>query len=177
MKFTTRTEYGLNCLVFLTRRSSADLTTIREIVKREEFSSSYVEKILQDLRNAEIVTSHKGKDGGYALARAAEEINLREIIEALEGSTFDIYCQPEIRKNIVCTHTSMCGIRPLWERTKALLDRFFDDITLETLAQEEERVVQLLPSIEMASKPARSLNRSMKSTNRVAVKAGAVSGQ
>ena len=151
MRFTTKTEYVLVCLIYMARNhSTADLVTIKEIVKNERFSSTYIEKILQKLRAASIVVSHQGKQGGYALARKPSEITLKEIIEALEGgSTFDIqtfgvFCEPVIRKNIVCTHFSTCGLRPVWRKTKELLDHFYGSVTLEMIAKEETEVKHLV---------------------------------
>ena len=150
MKFTTKTEYGLVCLIYMARHTTADMVTIKEIVSRERFSATYIEKILQKLRAANIVISHQGKQGGYALARPASQITLKEIIEVLEGgSTFDIhtfgvFCEPVIRKNIVCTHFSMCGLRPVWRKTKELLDHFYGSVTLEMIAKEENEVKHLV---------------------------------
>ncbi len=137
MRFTTKTEYGLICLVYMARNSSADLITIKEIVKKERFSATYIEKILQKLRSAKIVISHQGKQGGYALARKPSEITLKQIIEALEGQTFDLFCEPDVREEIVCTHFSLCGLKPIWEKTKNVLDDFFGSITLEMIAKQE----------------------------------------
>ncbi|MBI4372858.1 MAG: Rrf2 family transcriptional regulator [Candidatus Omnitrophica bacterium] len=164
MKFTTKTEYGLVCLIYMARHVSADMVTIKEIVKTERFSPAYIEKILQKLRSANIVVSHQGKQGGYALARPASEITLKEIIEALEGgATFDVksrqshgaggktarqafgvFCEPVMREKIVCTHFSMCGLRPVWQKTKELLDHFYHSVTLEMIAKEEYQVKDLV---------------------------------
>ncbi len=135
MRFTTRTEYGLVCLIYIARHSDEkfDPITIREMVKAEGFSPTYVEKILQSLRAAKILVSHQGNHGGYALARHPSKINLKEIIEALEGATFDVFCEPEIRKDITCTHFSLCGIKPLWGKTKEMLDQFYSSLNLEML--------------------------------------------
>lgn len=150
MRFTTKTEYGLVCLIYMVRHSSADLVTIKQIVKSERFSPAYIEKILQKLRSANIVVSHQGKQGGYALARQPSHITLKEIIEALEGGhtfdihTFGVFCEPVIRKKIVCTHFSMCGLRPVWNKTKELLDHFYASVTLEMIAKEEPQVKDLV---------------------------------
>ncbi|MBI1978347.1 MAG: Rrf2 family transcriptional regulator [Candidatus Omnitrophica bacterium] len=152
MRFTTKTEYGLVCLIYMARKSPGQSVTIKEIVKTERFSATYIEKILQKLRTANIVISHQGKQGGYALAKASSEITLKEIIEALEGgstfdvslNTFGVFCAPQIRDRIVCTHFSMCGLRPVWHKTKELLDHFYGSITLETIAKEEPEVKNLV---------------------------------
>lgn len=144
MRFTTKTEYGLNCLVAMTRRGHGEVVTIKDIAEKERFSMPYVEKILQKLRSARIVVSHQGKKGGYALARPPSAITLKEVIDALEGATFDVYCEPEIREHIVCTHLCMCGIRPIWAKTKELLDEFYRSITLEMIAKEEKETEALI---------------------------------
>ena len=137
MKFTTKTEYGLNCLIYMARRNACEVVTIKDMASRENFSTTYIEKIFQRLKSAHIVDSQQGKKGGFTLARKPSEITLREVIEALEGSTFDVYCEPEVREQIVCTHLCMCGIRPVWTKTKQLLDQFYGSVTLEMVAKEE----------------------------------------
>jgi len=137
MKFTTKTEYGLVCLIHMAKQGVDRMVTIKKIVHQERFSHTYIEKILQQLKAADIVVSHQGKEGGYTLARSPSQITMREIIEALEGDTFHIYCKPSRRKGIVCTHfSSLCALKPIWGRTKNLLDDFFNGITLEAIAKE-----------------------------------------
>src|SRR5574341_968637 len=136
MRFTTRTEYGFVCLVYMARNISRDVVTVKEISEKEHFSAAYIEKIMQGLRAANIVVAHHGKEGGYSLARDPSQITLKEIIEALEGKTFEVFCEPQIREHIVCTHYCMCGISPIWEKTKRVLDDFFSSVTLESMVKE-----------------------------------------
>ncbi len=139
MRFTTKTEYGMICLVYMARRSDMQLdpVSIKELAGAEQYSQAYTEKILQNLRIAGIVTSQHGNQGGYVLARHPSEIKLREVIEALEGHTFDVFCEPDVRKDITCTHFSLCGVKPVWHKTKEVLDQFFDSITLDMLAKNQ----------------------------------------
>ena len=135
MRFTTKTEYGLICLIYMADHAELHPITIKEIVKDEQFSQAYTEKIMQSLRSAKIVAAHHGSHGGYILARSASEITLKEIIEALEGSTFEVFCEPGVRKYIVCTHYPSCHVKPIWEKTKEILDHFYGSVTLEMLAK------------------------------------------
>ena len=139
MRFTTKTEYGLFCLIYMAKNNADTIPiTVKDIVKGERYSITYAEKILQTLRLANIVSSHQGNRGGYLLAREASEITLREIIEALEGNTFDVFCdEPRTRKEIVCNHFPLCHVKPVWERTKQILDHFYGSITLEMLAKNQ----------------------------------------
>lgn len=140
MKFTTKTEYGLVCLTYMAQKGPDQLIAIKDIVRDEGFSHTYLEKILQKLKAAGIVHSHQGKDGGYALARLPSAITLREIIEALDGQTFEVYCEPKLREAIVCTHFGLCGIQPVWRKTKELLDQFYGSITLEDISRREPQI-------------------------------------
>jgi Rrf2 family protein len=137
MRFTTKTEYGLVCLIYLAKQASAEsprLVTIRDIVKADQLSETYVAKILNRLKVKGVIKSHQGKQGGYSLVRDPETITLKEIIEVLEGTTFEVFCEPKIRNEIVCTHFSLCGVKPIWNKTKEILDSFYSSVTLKMMA-------------------------------------------
>lgn len=151
MRYTTKTEYGLVCLAHIARHNAGDCLTIKEIAEKEQFSPTYIEKIFQSLRAANIVVSHPGKQGGFSLARPPDRINLREIIDALEGQTFDVFCEPEVREHIVCTHFGLCGIRPVWAKTKEMLDNFYGSVTLEMIAQGEHQSRETIAAGKSAS--------------------------
>jgi Rrf2 family transcriptional regulator, iron-sulfur cluster assembly transcription factor len=146
MKFTTKTEYGLLCMVYLAKHPEAERVSIKSMVEEERYPLAYIEKILQALKKAGLVASQAGTHGGYSLARPASEITLRQIIEALEGSTFEVFCQPDVREDIVCTHFCLCGVKPVWRKTKQILDHFYDTITLEMLTKNEIEVQHLMPA-------------------------------
>jgi DNA-binding IscR family transcriptional regulator len=57
-------------------------------------------------------------------------------VEALEGSTFEVFCAPKRRKNIVCTHFSLCKLKPIWYKTRQTLDDLYQTITLEAIAED-----------------------------------------
>ena len=140
MRYTTKTEYGLICMIYMAQHPESGCVTTREMVAKEHYSITYLEKILQALRQAKLVVAHHGNQGGYSLARKPAEITLRQIIQALEGSTFETFCEPQVREDIVCNHICMCGAKPIWRKTKELLDHFYDSITLETLAKPQAEV-------------------------------------
>ncbi len=153
MRFTTKTEYGMICLIYMARHVNLmlDPISIKELAAAEQYSPAYTEKILQNLRAAGIVTAQQGHHGGYVLSRKPSEITLREIIEALEGSTFDVFCEPDIRKEITCTHFSFCGVKPVWQRTKELLDQFYGAITLENLAKNQFHLLETSSAADVSA--------------------------
>lgn len=142
MRFTTKTEYGVICLAHMAKKAWPESVTVKEIAGHEGFSTTFTEKILQGLRRAGIVTSQQGNKGGWMLTRPPAEIDLKEIVEALEGSTFEVFCAPKRRKNIVCTHFSLCKLKPIWYKTQKTLDELFQTITLEVIAEDVMNPVQ-----------------------------------
>lgn len=144
MRFTTKTEYGIVSMVYMARHADKGFLSMKEIASSEKYPLPYIEKILQALRQAKLVASQQGNHGGYKLAKKASEITLRHVIDALEGSTFEVFCAPETRADIVCTHFCLCGVKPVWRRTKDLLDKFFDGITLEMLTKNEIEMKKMI---------------------------------
>ena len=136
MRYTTKTEYGVICLAHMAKKEWPGASTAKEIAEHEGFSVSFTEKILQALRRAGVVASQQGNKGGWTLVRPAADITLKEIVEALEGSTFEAFCDPKRRGTIVCTHFSICKLKPIWYKTKSTLDGLYKDITLEMIAED-----------------------------------------
>lgn len=148
MRFTAKTEYGFVCMAYLAGHHGKDRAVpIKEIAEHGHYSVTFTEKILQALRQAKLVTARHGNHGGYALAREPKQITLKEVIDALEGATFEVFCKPEVRAEIVCAHFCLCGIKPVWRRTKDLLDKFYGSITLDTLTKDEIEVRKILPGL------------------------------
>ena len=144
MRFTTKTEYGLVCMIYMAKHADKPWLTIKEIASHENYPVPYLEKILQALRQAKLIASHQGNQGGYALAKKPSEITLKQVIDALEGGTFEIFCAPETRPEIVCTHFCLCGVKPVWRKTKQLLDEFYGSVTLEMMTKDEIEMRKLL---------------------------------
>lgn len=137
MRFTTKTEYGLVCLVYMVRNGSLNPVTVKDIVRDEQYPEAYIEKILQSLRVAGIVASKQGAQGGYTLTRPPEMIHLKEIVGALEGGLFDVFCEPDVRKNITCTHHELCGLKPVWQLTQKTLGMLYEKVTLKMIADNQ----------------------------------------
>ncbi len=138
MRFTTKTEYGLICLVQMANfYPKKKVLAIKELVDQEKYSLSYIEKIFQKLRTAKMVTAHHGNQGGYSLVRPPADITLREVVDALEGGTFDVFSEATTRETIVCTHLCLCGMKPVWKKTKQLIDDYYASITLDMIAKHQ----------------------------------------
>lgn len=86
MKLSLKMQYACQVLGQLGYSyGSPELPHIEELARLEAVPSNYLVQILNEMRTAGLITSRRGKQGGYALARAPEEITLLEIMRAVEG--------------------------------------------------------------------------------------------
>lgn len=142
MRITTWAEYGLICALHLAKRAGEGPITGREIASGERLPADYVEQILLRLRRAGLVNSTRGARGGYSLARAAEEISVREVIAASELGTFDLHCVTHPVGEERCSESRSCSIRPVWMMLQRKIDDVLDSVHLADLLVDERTVRQ-----------------------------------
>ncbi|MFV0304771.1 MAG: RrF2 family transcriptional regulator [Moheibacter sp.] len=82
---TKKTKYGLKAMVYLARNSQGQPILISEIATEENIPLKFLEGILLDLKNKELLASKKGKGGGYFLNKSAKDISIASIIRVLDG--------------------------------------------------------------------------------------------
>ena len=87
MKLSTRGRYGLKAMVDLALAYGGGPVSTASLAAQQGVSEAYLEQLISALRKAGLVTSSRGAQGGYALSRPPEEINVGEILRVLEGST------------------------------------------------------------------------------------------
>lgn len=140
MRITTWAEYGVICALHLARRADEGLISGREISEREKLPPDYAEQILLRLRRAGIVTSTRGARGGYALARPASAITVREILAASELVTFDLHCHTHPVDEARCSASHDCSIRPVWQMLQRRIDEVLEAVLLSDLLEQESAV-------------------------------------
>lgn len=142
MRITTWAEYGLICALNLAKRAGEGPITGREIAASERLPGDYVEQILLRLRRAGLVNSTRGARGGYMLARAPEEISVREVIAASELGTFDLHCVSHPVGEERCAESQSCSIRPVWMLLQQKIDDVLESVHLGDLLVDERSVRQ-----------------------------------
>ena len=142
MKLSANEEYGLRCLVRLGYAGyDGQSLTIPEISQAEGVSPAYAAKILRVLRKGGFVKAARGKEGGYTLARPAEEIVLGDAIGALGGKLFESdFCDSHAGQAPICTRSVDCSVRSLWRAVQVAVDQVLGKATLRDLLQNEEEM-------------------------------------
>lgn len=106
-------KYAIHALVYLAERYQKGPVHIQEIAEEQRIPKKFLEAILLELRNAQILHSKKGKGGGYYLYKNPEEVNLKEIIRLMDGAIAMLPC---VSLNYYepceeCINEHLCGIR------------------------------------------------------------------
>jgi Rrf2 family protein len=83
MKLTKRGHYSVKALLDLSLQTPGTLASVSAIAHRQNLPAPYLEKLLIDLRRANLVVSVRGPQGGYRLAKSAADISLGEILDAV----------------------------------------------------------------------------------------------
>jgi Rrf2 family protein len=131
-------EYGLRCLLELSRHRDARPLTIHEIAQAEGLSQDYTAKLLRALRRGDLVTSTRGAAGGYRLAREAGSITVWDAIQVLGGALFpDSFCACHPGQQECCVRRSDCALRALWRVVDGAVRDVLERISLEDLARSE----------------------------------------
>lgn len=143
MKLSSQEEYGLRCLLRVGREGTSGSVTIPELSRAEGISEPNVAKMMRVLREGGFVLSTRGQAGGYALSRAADEINVGEVLATLGGRLYDpSFCQTHAGAGVgrLCTHMPDCSIRSVWRMLQNAVDQVLSRITLKDLLVSEEEM-------------------------------------
>ena len=80
-----KTYYGLQALLFLARNVDSSSVAINSIAQSLEISRKFLEKILVELGSEGLVSSKKGRSGGYFISKKLNNISLADVVRILEG--------------------------------------------------------------------------------------------
>lgn len=141
MKISTRGRYGLRAMVDLALHYDEGYIPLRNIANRQEISDGYLEQLFAMLKKEGLVKSARGAQGGYKLADRPENINVGDILRALEGSLAPVDCVAQTApKN--CLRYDECVTKLIWEKMRDSIDQVVDSINLNHLILEYEENTQ-----------------------------------
>jgi Rrf2 family transcriptional regulator, iron-sulfur cluster assembly transcription factor len=132
MKLTTKSRYGVRAIFDIAYHSGELETKLTDISRRQGISPRYIQQIFQKLKRGKIITSTRGRNGGYLLARKPEEITIGEIIQLTEGGIDPVFCVNEQSRK-KCERSQECVTRDIWREAGRKLKEYFDSVTIKDL--------------------------------------------
>lgn len=128
MKLTTRGHYSVKALLDLSLQPGYGPASVKAIADRQNIPAPYLEKLLIELRQAQIVVSIRGSQGGYRLARSPAHISLAQILEAVGEAI-----EPLPRHQPHAEQVEDWVTFALWNRLHKKLQEALHNISLEDL--------------------------------------------
>jgi FeS assembly SUF system regulator len=125
------TDYAILILAHLAR--SPGTLTAHELAARSRVPLPTVSKLAKELSKAGLVLSHRGRNGGYGLARPAEQISVAEIVEALEGPIALTECARPGGKTD-CGIEDTCLARASWDPVSRAIEDALRHLPLSSIA-------------------------------------------
>jgi Rrf2 family transcriptional regulator, iron-sulfur cluster assembly transcription factor len=125
LQLTRGGEYAVRAMTYLAARPPGAVASLHDIGQAQDIPESFLAKILQSLVHAGLAVSQRGAHGGFVLARAADDITMRDVIEAVDGPIALNQCVlwPED-----CERSGNCAVHRAWvqaqEQLMAVLERF-----------------------------------------------------
>jgi len=134
VRVTAKVDYALRAALELAGAPPSTPVKGDAIAEAQDISVNYLENILLELRRAGIVRSMRGAEGGYWLARPADQVTVADIIRAVEGPLANVRGErPEALEHTGHAH----HVRELWVATRAALRTVLEGTTLADLVAGE----------------------------------------
>lgn len=138
MYVTRKADYAIRCVLHLTRERGR-LASIDEIAGKMYVPKTFLAKILQRLVKAGIVGSTRGVKGGFQLSKAPKDINLLEVIEAIQCPSAANICAIDRR---MCKLSSRCAVHPVWVQIRKKIDQELREQDFEKLAKQQKNLLK-----------------------------------
>jgi Rrf2 family transcriptional regulator, iron-sulfur cluster assembly transcription factor len=134
MRLTTKGRYAVTAMLDLAIHAENGPVSLNDISGRQGISLSYLEQLFARLRRCGLVSSVRGPGGGYRLSRAHAEINVAEIVDAVNESMDATRCN----KRGDCQEGTECLTHHLWIDLSDQIHQFLSGINLQQLIERQE---------------------------------------
>lgn len=129
MYVTREADYAVRCVLYLSKYTE-QVVSVNDISRSMHIPKSFLAKILQRLVKNDLAVSVRGVKGGFQLAKKPQDINLLEVIEAIQGVSAANICAIDKKK---CRLSGTCGVHPIWVEIRELVEKRLKEENFEKL--------------------------------------------
>ena len=141
MRLSTRGDYATRALLELSTSEGPRALSVHQLAARTGIPAKYLEQIMIRLREAQVVRSRRGVNGGYELARRPTDITVGEVVRLMDGPLAPSPCAsqsahvpcPAYR----CPTEAGCVLRGLWTDVRDAIAGILDRTTFGELAERQ----------------------------------------
>ena len=129
MKISTKGRYALRMMIDIAEHQKDGYVALKDVARRQDISKKYLEQIALSISQAGLLRAVRGYQGGYMLARPAEDLTVFSILQIVEGTLAPVTClQQEVN---TCERKNCCKTLPLWQGLQERINRYLEGITLQ----------------------------------------------
>ena len=149
MKLTTKGRYAIIAMVDLAINGTHETVPLKEISHRQNISLSYLEQLFSKLRLSGLVKSIRGPGGGYMLNRTSSDLNLLDIITAVDEKIDQTQCGGAMN----CINEKPCLTHFIWTDLNNRINEYMREITLSdiTLRKDVQSIIFLRENKNVSS--------------------------
>ena len=129
------TDYALRMMVHLALQSGGEPVSTRQLAETGDISYPLACKLMQMLNKAKLVKSFMGPAGGFGLAREPEQINLLDMIAAIQGPLALNRCLVDIS---ACQRAKGCPVSKKLQNLQQHINEYLADVTLAELVSGDD---------------------------------------
>ena len=143
IRINRQTDYAIRVVLALAKHTERQRISTTEVQREMLIPAAFLPRIVAELGRGGFILTFPGRDGGLELAKPAEQINLRQVVEYFEGPISVSDC---ISGRTQCPFDTKCPVRCRWGKLQATIIRELEGFTFDELAQDallEESAVSL----------------------------------
>ena len=133
MKLSTTSQYAIRVMIFIAQNPNIKLFHAKDISEKLSIPYKYLTKIMSKLVEANIITSIRGREGGYSIAKKSVNIKMIDLVKAVDDSLHDTTCVLGIG---LCNENKKCALHDEWREPKESMLKMFCNTTLEDVSKE-----------------------------------------
>ncbi len=131
MRMSAKAEYAVRAMSHLASLPAGDLATTHEIARSQGIPAQFLVDILSDLRADRLVRSQRGRDGGYQLARPAEQISIADVLRCIDGPLASVR---DIGLGDLPYSGPTAALTDVWRALRASMRSVLEETTLADVA-------------------------------------------
>ena len=135
MSVSSKCYYAIRAIYALAEHNSPEPMKIADIAEKERIPIRFLEVILSQLKGGGFVQSRRGAEGGYRLARSAEQITVGEVMRYVDGPIAPVDCVSQSRPKEYEFHGE-CSFFGFWGRVRQAISDVVDQTTFADLIEE-----------------------------------------
>ncbi len=138
MIISKKSRYALRAVYELSKRKDEGPIKIGEIAKRQSIPQRFLEAILLELKQAGLVESRRGSEGGYSLSGEPEGISVYDVLRVVQGLPEPVECvgTPDAE----CPMSLNCVFIPMWKKMMGAITDIYESTTFGHLLAEERNI-------------------------------------